>query len=818
MGSFSASPGSTECDLCGAGYYSESPTGAAACTPCVLGTYNEEEGANSSSMCEACPAGTYAINPAATSNATCIACSPGQFSTRLAATTFSTCRQCPIGTYAADWGTSRCTECPVGTASAIVGSSSVDDCQRCDPGWFANATGMSACEACPLGSFQAAYGQTGCNECPAGSFSNVSAATACFICSPSLFSNASGFVECVLCPSGTLQLQPGGTSCDACPISYTDLPMAIEGTVATSVVVPVTVCESLARSVVLNWGPVENPLLLAASVLVTSALPEWLSVEIIEAKIVVLQSSLVPSAVALDGELNVTLSVMQTCRASPWTGTIVLAFERVDPGFERTDGSASTSLVEACPDFSLQYSALLGTCAALTVVRVTLLDGSPLPAFMTYAYGNGVVEIVGTAPSGMAPVAVVAVAQLGRETFYSDIANITLLPTSIPELSAAVTSVRACPYFQLQFTIVRSSSCGRLQIAATLSNGSALPSFLHSATSALGPTSSSLNVFGTVPEGYGDIEVTAVATAGTKSYNSSAVVVLRPALDAPVNVSLETSGGSEVATSVSQSAWVASGIRREVTLVAMYGATARLHATIEPSATDRCGSITLVASSSPPINSSTSGNVGSISVGGSAPALTLPAWFALTLTAATVLVASGSPPKDVPEGYTLSLYLWANDGLYNPGFNVTIVVRTSLLLLTATSSNNSSNSTSLSIYRAEESSILPKVVSPSPLISLSLHLISLDSRDVPLFWFICPTTVFAFCSYDSAKGFLSALGAADGISSVLAGVQIAHFKFLPTLPHAVQRLIFKSEEESSGGQRRAQYALRQGPSPLQSSP
>ena len=668
----------------------------------------------------------------ATSNASCAACSLGQFSGYWGATSFTTCRLCAAGSFADSIGAAACTLCPPGTANGLVGSTTEADCLPCDPGYFANVSGQSMCVACFPGSFQKASGASLCEPCQPGSFAASSATTSCLQCTAGFFASSEGMDHCLPCPSGTLQLEPGGTTCLACPTDYMNLPAPISTTHETDV------CSSFQRAAIVNWGPVENPALLAANVTVDpESIPAWLSVRVTGGAIISVSSSMIPPAAAVlgGGVVNLTVFVSHTCRTQPSQGVISLQLFRADPVMVR-DPSFGPSVL-ACPDFSLQYMALLGTCAAQTVVLATLANGSALPSFVVYAFSNNILEIAGTAPPGMEPLDVVAVAQLGKQSFRSAVTKVSLAPMNILRIATPVATIRACPYVSIVFSISRTSSCGQLHAWATLANGSALPSFLSTAMSDAGTAGGSTTTFtvlGTVPEHYPDLSVLASASTGGQSFNSTAVLITRPQITSTANVTIMS--GNVSASSSQRST--------PQQFAAFYGVLLNIAASVDSGTEQVCSSVGLVVSSYPPDERS--------------PSLELPAWIAVSTVSLTSIFISANPTSDVAPMSSITLYVWANDGLRNPGFILTIVTEQSLRIASSSSSHNSS--------------LLPEIITPTSLLQMQLDVVGADDAMKPVL--ICPTAAAAaFCSLGSDAASIGAFGTPAGVNTVLRELSVS---------------------------------------------
>ena len=619
-----------------------------------------------------------------------------------------------------------------------VGSKSLAECVACAPGSFANASGLLSCLPCEAGSSQNASGQARCVPCSAGSSAPLGSVI-CAPCGAGYYAPVPGLAQCLACGGGTFQQEQGGTSCASCPSGFENSP----GPLLT--VLDVNVCGGLSRSVALNWGPVANPLFIGANITIVEALPPWLSVHFSGATTVFFTSDFIPSIAALSRTLNLTLSVTHTCRHGPWFGLVSLELLRADPALVR-DSSVGDSGVEACPDFSLEYSALLGTCSSQTAVIGMLANNTALPPFVSFVYSNAALIIAGTVPSGTPPFEVVAVAQLGAELFRSVSTVIALIPAEVLNVLGPTSVIRACPYIQILFTVVRSGRCGRITLVAAFVNGSDLPPFLESSTATAGTGEATMTVFGTVPAGYPDFSIVALASTGDRNYSSNVVNITRPVLAMLANVTIVRSGG---VTDVN-SATTSSRPLFPLIVGVSYGIPTQLIATVETGSlapADFCTALSLALSS------------GGIPGAGSdhprdSSALTLPPWISVTITSPLSAAISISPTSDVPVGITYDLFAWATDGLVNPGFNLTIVTLPSLLL-------NASN----------QSSGLPVVATPAPLLQLQISLLGATAASPVL---ICPVApAAAFCAFSPATLSLGAFGTPDGVNAVLHGLSVS---------------------------------------------
>ena len=563
-----------------------------------------------------------------------------------------------------------------------------------------------------------------------------------------------------MCTPGYLQLEYGGTSCTACPSDYANLP----GELPAEPVVT-NVCGSLAHGVVLNWGPVETPTLLASNVTVgidstttttmmptglggaMTALHPWLTARVTAGKIVMLTSDLVPAAA--NGALSVTLAVMHTCRSTPWIGTVTFDFLRTDPVLVSvTAAKTGSGTVEACPDFAAQYSGLLGTCSAQTTVVAALANGSSLPSFVSYAYGDGVLQIVGSVPAGTEAFDVVGVAQLGSEAFVSSPTTVKLAPVNALQVasppSASSGPIQACPYVSVTFTVTRASSCGQLRAWALLANGSALPSFLSSALSTgEGSSATSLTVFGTAPEHNADFSIVASATTGGMVYNSTPVTITRPQLTSNANMS---------ATVLGNATFISSSKSSPLEAEALYGVPLHIAASIVADAKRLCSSLSLAVSTNAPGSSD-------------GLALQLPVWVTVTSTSGMSILISATATSDVAPGTATVVYVWANDGLRNPGFNVTIVTKMSLRINTTSASLSSGSPSAREIF--------PTVVTPASLLQMQLDVVGIAAGS-PSPVLICPTTATAaFCSVSGDGTSVGAFGTPAGVNAVMQAVSMS---------------------------------------------
>lgn len=250
------------CSICPSATFSLE--GADACTPCPVGTYQNQKG---SSQCMQCPEGTYqelqesdycrscneVNNDKGTNMALgatrCDACGPGQISayrnynnfggplqkwgcTSCVAGKFESssgeCTSCSAGTYSSG-GQTSCTLCPANSTS-FSGSKDISNC-FCNVGFYKKTT--TTCSTCSDGTYADVSGLTSCKSCVAVcSLSNkweltpCTSATArvCANCTnqcpagyiPTTVCQANGAFSCVQCTAGTYASVPRSTSCVPC--------------------------------------------------------------------------------------------------------------------------------------------------------------------------------------------------------------------------------------------------------------------------------------------------------------------------------------------------------------------------------------------------------------------------------------------------------------------------------------------------------------------------------------------------------------------------------------------------------------------------
>lgn len=231
-GEYTNGQGQTSCNLCPPGTWLGSAGGAVGdCIPCNAGSASDENGRTTA--CDLCPAGFYSDSPGetdcaecppgtergtpgASALAMCTDCLPGFISLGAA----PSCDPCPSGQFTPG-GQSICQNCTAGTYS----DSPAGSCEDCPEGTFSTeprGEGVGSCTSCPAGTFQVSAGSTSCTNCTAGTAMNpaLSQQTSdvnCVACTPGFFEPDSGSTGCSQCDQGSYQNQPGQTSCSLCP-------------------------------------------------------------------------------------------------------------------------------------------------------------------------------------------------------------------------------------------------------------------------------------------------------------------------------------------------------------------------------------------------------------------------------------------------------------------------------------------------------------------------------------------------------------------------------------------------------------------------
>ena len=147
---FSSSNGSSTCESCPVGKFSD--VSASACKVCPPGKrrYSDAPG------CEPCAPGTFTE---AEDSTVCVSCGRGRYSSTTGA---SSCHLCPHGKYGGASGMQECALCPAGTKGPILGALKRAQCVDCSPGTFSETPGATICKQCEEGRTNKGNASTEC--------------------------------------------------------------------------------------------------------------------------------------------------------------------------------------------------------------------------------------------------------------------------------------------------------------------------------------------------------------------------------------------------------------------------------------------------------------------------------------------------------------------------------------------------------------------------------------------------------------------------------------------------------------------------------
>ena len=231
-GSYS-SKGSLSCTACSRNSYQPS-AGQSTCISCPVGSLTESAGATAIEQCNTCYGG-YILK-----DGSCQTCPAGSY----ADSSSNTCVQCPIGQYSPSEGRSACSTCPEGQTTTALGSTSCscdtangyiavgDECRlkqySCEAGNYWDET-EGSCQTCEAGTFSAS-GANYCTACPYGYFNASAGAAVCQACPQGWTTSSNGMTKCDICADGWT-MENGqcvttcpagqvynGSACEACPI------------------------------------------------------------------------------------------------------------------------------------------------------------------------------------------------------------------------------------------------------------------------------------------------------------------------------------------------------------------------------------------------------------------------------------------------------------------------------------------------------------------------------------------------------------------------------------------------------------------------
>lgn len=195
--------------LCEPGYLQTTTAHGINCDPCPKGTYSESPG---STQCLLCPSGSYSNSTAAASSAACTPCPPATFSSIAGAFDALTCVKCPPGTNSSLPGATECVSCAAGSYAESYGQKLCNLCEAGSYGLLQRASSKTVCSVCSAGTFSP-IGSKICLRCPPGTTSEEGSGS-CLPCSAGTYSDVGG--ECFKCPGITFSLKNGSTSLQNC--------------------------------------------------------------------------------------------------------------------------------------------------------------------------------------------------------------------------------------------------------------------------------------------------------------------------------------------------------------------------------------------------------------------------------------------------------------------------------------------------------------------------------------------------------------------------------------------------------------------------
>lgn len=199
LGKFSAQEESFQCEFCPAGKFQNSSS-QSFCMDCIAGTKSSE--VEGSTSCDLCVPGSYSQNR----QASCTPCNPGFYSEFFGSSNVESCLACPGGKYNGFNGRSSCEDCPAGKYTLDDPKASHTECLPCEVGKFSSEFRSSSCE-----------------PCPSGKYMDVTGGTSCKLCLPGTYGDGEGGVDttvCAPCAIGRFNPDagaPNGEGCKICP-------------------------------------------------------------------------------------------------------------------------------------------------------------------------------------------------------------------------------------------------------------------------------------------------------------------------------------------------------------------------------------------------------------------------------------------------------------------------------------------------------------------------------------------------------------------------------------------------------------------------
>ncbi|CAG9336329.1 unnamed protein product [Blepharisma stoltei] len=227
-GTYHANSGSTyltklsDCTSCDAGWYCDQPGSTETAGECKAGFYCAGKSITATPVGQSygyiCPAGSYCP----TGTATLQPCPSGTFNNYQGATSSSDCIDCPKGFYCSSTTSAEPTgQCSAGYLCGTKETSSTPSGKETPAGTYAPA-GSYASINCPRGTYNSAAGQGSCQTCDAGAYCQTTGLTSTTTCTTGHYC-PSGTIDPIPCPPGTFRATTGATQlseCTPCTAGY----------------------------------------------------------------------------------------------------------------------------------------------------------------------------------------------------------------------------------------------------------------------------------------------------------------------------------------------------------------------------------------------------------------------------------------------------------------------------------------------------------------------------------------------------------------------------------------------------------------------
>ena len=211
-GTYAPRGGMDACALCPLGTFSTASGAVTQCSSCPKGTFTRARG---STQCDKCGPGTYSNTMAAKSATYCLRCTPGTFNNASASTS---CRPCPRGFYAPAFGSTQCLPCPPGFFQDLTG---MGFCKPAPKGYYSLGAAVAPVQ-CDIGTFQDQRSQSGCKPCSPGGYCISRGLTAAALCPLGTFNplrGSSSITDCKACPAGRTTARTGATASAQCNVN-----------------------------------------------------------------------------------------------------------------------------------------------------------------------------------------------------------------------------------------------------------------------------------------------------------------------------------------------------------------------------------------------------------------------------------------------------------------------------------------------------------------------------------------------------------------------------------------------------------------------